>query len=201
MSATDRARMLGSFHAQRRVLISGQLTSKGLALNARELVKLDMQSNDPITILLESGGGDVYPTHQLEDMIQAVNSPVDVIALGDCCSMAVDLMQMCRTRMSLPSSRFLVHYIRHVQKWICDDPERLETDLSYFRERIREIHERRLSLYTKRTGLPVEKILEMFRHGEIHEAKFSAQQAIELRLIDKIVTDFKFFPRKTEDTK
>lgn len=198
LDSKERARMMGHLHAHRRVLISGGLNKKTLRKTSLELVKLDYQSSEPILIILESDGGDVVATQQFADVISMINSPIDVIGMGDCCSMAVDLIQMCRTRMLLPSARILVHYIRNSQPWIGDDPDRLEIDVKYFMDLLRENREQRFALYEKRTGLSREKLIEIFRHGEIHDACFSAKQALELGLIDEIVTDFKFFPRKSE---
>lgn len=115
--------------------------------------------------------------------------------------MAVDLMQMCRRRLMLPSARILVHYVRNDQRWICDDLDQLDGDIKYFQERMREIAERRLELYQKRTGLTPGKIKDLFRQGEIHQTYFSAKQAVEMNLADEIVTDFKLFPRKQYEEK
>jgi len=73
--------------------------------------------------------------------------------------------------------------------------------IEYFRVRIREIARRRLNLYIKRTGLSAKKITELFRQGEVHETYFSANQALEFHLVDEIKTDFKFFPRKSNEEK
>ena len=201
LTDNDIAAWTGYWHSLRRVLISGKLEEEPLRKTSLELLKLDYQNSEPITLMIESGGGDVVSTHQLEDMIATLNSPVDALVIRDCASMAVDLVQMCRKRFILPSARILVHYIRDSQRWICDDPDRLEEDIEYFRDRMRGTAERRLKLYMKRTGLPENKIIELFRQGEVHDIYFSAKQAVELHLADEIKTDFKFFPRKPHEEK
>jgi len=202
LSDKDMMEWTGYWHAHRRVLISGELNRDSLKKTSLELIKLDYQNTEPITLMIESGGGSVVPTHQLEDTISMLNSPVDALVIGDCASMGVDLVQMCRHRMILPSGRMLVHYIRSDQRWICDDFDQLETDIGYFRTRMKETAERRLALYTQRTGLSSEKIKELFRHGEVHQSYFSANQALQMNLVDEIRTDFKLFPgRQTEEKK
>lgn len=191
----------GYWHAHRRILVTGELTVESLRKATLELTKLDYESNEPITLMIESGGGAVVPTHQFEDIISALNSPVDALVIGNCASMGVDLVQMCRQRIMMPSARILVHYIRNDQRWVCDDLDQLEKDIEYFRQRMEETAERRLALYTKRTGLSAEKIKELFRHGEVHQSYFSAKQAFEMGLVDKIETDFKLFPRKSSEKK
>lgn len=186
----------GYLHGNRRVLISGELNNDSLKKTTLELIKLEYDEVAPILIVIESGGGQMTPSLQFADTISMLNSPIDIVTIGDCTSMAVDIVQMCRKRYMLPSSRLLVHYIRNLQPWIFDDPERLETDIRYFHERLVESREFRFSLYEKRTGLPRTKLEEMFRHGEVHGAYFSAKQAIEHGLADEILTDFKFLPIK-----
>lgn len=183
----------------RRIPIDGELNIKLIQQATNSLIKLDFDSNKPITLLLSSEGGSYEATMQLGDLIASLNSPVDVVAYGDCASMAVDLIQMCRKRMLLPSTRLLVHYLRMRGRWICDDPEGLEADIALFRRDMAISREKRFSLYRNRTGLTDQKILEMFRYGETHGAHFSAEQAVESKLADEILTDFKLFPgRKYE---
>lgn len=195
---SDIASWTGRWHSHRRVLVSGELTDESIRKTSLELIKLGFMGDEPITLMIQSGGGTVIPTQQLGDIIKSLNCPVDALVIGDCASMGVDLVQMCRERILLPNSRMLVHYVRHGQTWICDDPERVDGDIAYFRERIRETAENRILLYERRTGLSREKLAEMFRHGEVHRAYFSAKQCIEMNLADEIITDFKLFPKSEE---
>lgn len=191
----DIAKMTGYLHAHRRVYL-GSLNQKSLSKAALELTKISFENDEPITILLQSDGGEVIPTQQFQDAIKMIHAPVDVVVIGDCCSMAVDLVQMCRKRMILPSARMLTHFIRNRQQWIQDDVDRLDKDFEYFRATVRRIYEQRLVLYERRTGLTRERILDLFRHGEVHGAYFTAEQCLELNLVDEIITDFKLFPKK-----
>ncbi len=193
------AEMRGYLNAQRRIVIDGELNFESLAEPTKEVVKLDFESREPITILLSSNGGIYDATLQFCDIMAALNSPVDAVVIGDCCSMAVDLLQMCRKRSLLPSSRILVHYTRYKKEWIGDDIDLLEGDITFFRQSMRQHRERRFDLYARRTGLSHEKLAEMFRHGEMHRAYFSAEQAVEMKLADEIIYDFKFFKDKKYD--
>jgi ATP-dependent protease ClpP protease subunit len=201
LNESDLAKWTGYWHSHRRILVDGELNAESLKKTSLELIKLDYTNSEPITLMIKSGGGKVVPTHQLEDMFSIINSPVDALVMGDCASMAIDLVQMCRNRKILPSGRVLVHYIRNDQPWIVDDLDQLEIDIELFRKRQREVADRRLALYEKRTGLSRERILELFRHGEVHSSYLSAQQAIESHLVDEIETNFKLFPKKTTEQK
>lgn len=190
------ARLRERLATYRRVILQGELNAKSLSKAGGDLVKLEMQSSEPITLLLGSGGGDMDPTRQFIDTIESLNSPVDVVVMGDCASMAVDIVQMCRRRMMTPNARMLTHYIRSRQPWIIDDPDLLEKDISRFREFLCDVREERFRLYEKRTRLSRERLLELFRYGQVHGLYFSAKQALEYGFVDEIISDFKLFPDK-----
>ena len=197
LSSEDLAKWTICLHQQRRIPVCGRLNKSSIEEVALALTKLEYEGSEPILLMVESGGGSIVPVHQLQDTITSLNSPVDALIVGDCASAAVDLVQMCRNRFMLPSARMLVHYIRHDQYWICDDPDQLDEDLNLFRQETRELARRRLNLYTSRTGLPANEIKKLFRQGEVHHVYFSARQAVKFKFVDKILTDFKLFPRKS----
>lgn len=196
LSDGDVRKWTARLHQQRRIPVCGRLSKDSVDEVALALTKLDYDSFEPILLMIESGGGPIVPVQQLQDTIGLLNSPVDALVLGDCASAAVDLVQMCRKRFILPSARMLVHYIRHDQRWICDDPDQLDEDLDLFRQETRELAKRRLDLYTSRTGLSSGEIRKIFRQGEVHQAFFSANQALKFNFVDEILTNFKLFPKK-----
>ncbi len=51
----------------------------------------------------------------------------------------------------------------------------------------------REDLYMRRCGLTREEVHNLFRMGEKYEMEYGAQEALKLRLIDKIDMDFKFW--------
>ncbi len=195
-SDTIKERLLSN----RRISISGELTENSIRAVAESLLSLECKNNEPITLIIDSCGGAVFPTQQLGDLIQSINSPVDGIAISDCASMAVDLLQMCRRRMLRPSARVLVHFIRHRPTLVCDDENRITEYLKTVADDMRHIAAARLNLYMRRTGLPAENIFAMFRHGETHSYFMTAQQALQMGLADEIVTDFKLIPKHAEKT-
>ena len=198
MADKDSEEVLRLLRKHRRVTLVGRITRESIEKVGEELIKLDTRLHEPITLIIKSDGGEANAALQLLDVIGALNSPVDALAFGDCASMAVDVIQMCRKRMLMPSARLLVHYIRHSRLWIFDDAERFEADLTYFRQQSLELLARRYSLYEKRTGHSREKLAEVFRQGEVHSVYFTAEQAIELKLADGITKEFKFFPSADE---
>jgi ATP-dependent protease ClpP protease subunit len=191
--------LTSELHSQRRVLIQERLTEQLLRKKAQELLMLEMQNNDPITLIIASPGGEAIPVQQFGSIIAGLHSPVDTLAMGNCASGAVDLLQMGRRRQILPTAQLLIHYARTPQMWICDDLERLDEDLRCFRERAAALYNQRQVLYQSRTGLPIEKIKEMFRYGEVQQASISATQALKMNLVDEILTDFKLLPAKPRD--
>lgn len=196
MAEENEKKVVTLLHKHRCILVGERITDYGLDKAAEGLVRLDAESNEPILLIIKSKGGETFPALQFADVINALNSPVDALMMGDSASAAVDIMQMCRKRLLTPSARILVHYVRLQRLWVLDDAERLKTDIQYFEETSNELLERRYNLYEKRTGHSREKLAEMFRQGEVHQMYFSAHQAVNLKLADSIVSDFKFFPKE-----
>jgi ATP-dependent protease ClpP protease subunit len=191
----------GYLQGTRRIPVFGPINEGFIQQIILMLAQLDYESKKRITILLSSGGGSVSHGYQLHDAIQALNSPVDVIAIGDNASLGVDILQMGERRYLLPGSRLQVHYVRHGKEWIGDDPEKLEKDMEIFKEDMLNLREQRFALYGKRTGLNRKRLQELFRYGEVHKEYFGARQAVKFKLADKILTDFKFFPERVYSKK
>lgn len=183
----------GYYCAYRKIPFVGKIEEEYIQQVALLMAVMDYESNNRITLLMNSGGGSVDYGFQLGDAINSLNSPVDAIAFGDNASMAVDVLQMCAKRYLLPNTRLLIHYVRHSKEFIGDDEKLFATDIDLVRQHMAEYREKRLRLYERRTKMRRKKLQELFRFGEIHHEYISAEQAVRLGLADKILTDFKLF--------
>lgn len=79
------------------------------------LLALTLESNEPVTILLHSPGGDVLEGLGMYDAIRAASAQgviVTVHAVGPVASMAAILLQAADHRVMSPNSRMLLHEIR-----------------------------------------------------------------------------------------
>jgi ATP-dependent protease ClpP protease subunit len=64
--------------------------------------------NGEILILIDSGGGDCNSGFTLADMIRS-HGHVTGLTLGLCDSMAIPVLQACRTRLATPKASFFFH--------------------------------------------------------------------------------------------
>jgi ATP-dependent Clp protease protease subunit len=188
--------IVGYLARERKILLQGEITEESIAGVVKMLIQLDFDSNEPITLLISSRGGDFDSGYFLQDTISMLNSPVDGLVLDYAGSMAVDVLQMCRNRMAMPHSRIYCHFLRHGFKVIGDIDDVHEEDILAFRRQILERKKVREKLYAERMKCSVGKVQKIFRAGEMHNINMSSSEALRAGLIDKIPTDVKLFPNK-----
>jgi len=187
--------IIGYMTAMRRIPIVDDIDEKLMNQVGAMLLQLDYQSNDPITLLLHSRGGDCENGLYLENIIRGLNSPVHGLVVGRASSMAVDILQMCSKRMMLPQARLFCHFVRTGGfKVISNRDDFSESDANAIRRWVLETQRRREQLYVNRTGRTLEDIRKIFDQGEHYNIDLNSDEAIQEKFADEIVTDFKFFP-------
>jgi ATP-dependent protease ClpP protease subunit len=158
------------------------------------LVAYELKEVKPITLLINSSGGDVKPGRNLGDVIKSLNSPVNGLVTDHAGSMAVDILLMCNERTALPASTFFVHFSRCEVEVVMDTDDLDDEDIASFRRRAVGDCEWRYELYAWRLKKSKKEIRAMFRAGEKFNLSYSAIEAKRLRMIDRIETEFKMFP-------
>ena len=80
--------------SKRSILISGGINKSMARTVCRQLIYLDEQTQDePITLLINSDGGDCTAYQNIHTIIQSIRSPVDTVNVGVCASMGALLIQ------------------------------------------------------------------------------------------------------------
>lgn len=64
---------------------------------------------DSIKIIICSGGGDIYPSLALYDLIKNSKKEVKMLASGWCASAALTLLQLSEVRLCTKNTNFMVH--------------------------------------------------------------------------------------------
>lgn len=77
----------------------------------KELLRLNSQSTEPITIMINSTGGEVGPLLTLYGIIQNLSCQVVTVAAGYCYSAGAFLLLMGDVRVALPETRIMMHEI------------------------------------------------------------------------------------------
>jgi ATP-dependent Clp protease protease subunit len=179
---------------QRRVLIGGRIESKTMRLVVEVLLQLDAASDDVITLIISSDGGDAEVSSSFMDLITALNSPVDGLVLDVAGSGGANILQACRKRMMLPHSRIFCHFARHTWTMRPDLGLALNRKAYEWMEReVAEEWEETKKLYHR---VDKEFLDTIFKVGEEYGINIYPRQALEIGLIDEIVTDFKLFAPK-----
>ena len=135
------------------------------------------KANDPITLLINSNGGDVYEALGIIDYIESLSVPVNVIARGRAMSAAAMIL-CCGTgiRAASKSSTIMVH---EASAEIFGK----SADIKANAEHIDELEEEFYKMMAKKTKHDE----EFWRKACRKDYYMTAAKAVELGLIDKVL--------------
>ena len=111
--------------AQRVVLLSGPLDDFSVTRVSAELMTLDAEGDESVTLRVDCGEAALAPALTLMDVIELLGVPVRALCLGQVGGGAVGVVAVCGHRSALPSTRFslmepatqLQAHVRNVAQW------------------------------------------------------------------------------------
>jgi ATP-dependent Clp protease protease subunit len=111
--------------AQRVVMLHGPLDDFSVTRVAAELMTLDADGDDPVTLRVDCGEAALAPALTLMDVVELMGVPVQALCLGQVAAGAVGVVAVCARRSALPSTRFslsepatsLQAHVRNVAQW------------------------------------------------------------------------------------
>jgi ATP-dependent Clp protease protease subunit len=111
--------------AQRVVLLHGPLDDVSVTRVAAELMMLDAEGDDAVTLRVDCGEAALAAALTLMDIIELMGVPVRALCLGQVGGGAVGVVAVCSHRCALPSTRFslsepatqLQAHVRNVAQW------------------------------------------------------------------------------------
>lgn len=176
----EESRMIEKFLKARTILISEAITSELAKRVYQNLILLESEDAEkPITLIINSPGGEADTGFGIYDMIRFVRPPVRCLVAGLCASAAVMVYLAApkESRLSLPNSRFLLHQPSSATFGQASDLEIASREILKLRDRYNEIvaHE---------TG----KKLEQINEDADRDFWMSAHEAMEYGLVTKVVT-------------
>jgi ATP-dependent protease ClpP protease subunit len=211
-NAAGSNKLLDNLMKRRTVLLAGEITFKTIKDVSARMIDLQHQSPDRITLIIDSGGGNVQMALDLCDLIRVViTAPVRGIALGKCGSAATFIMLHCTERLGAPYSRFLVHSsVLHTPSCGLRLTENLELSVQRLVQEVSETKETLIQMYAARltpaiwkTEEPTQEarrrfVEDLMKRGDQDFGEWiAAKEAVELGLIEKIVTEkLDIFPKK-----
>lgn len=162
----------------RSLIISGEINKDSADLFAREILVLDSESHDPITVYINSPGGDVDAGFAIYDMIRFVSSPVRVVGMGLVASAAslIYLSVDLENRYALPDSTYLIHQPLSELKGVA-------VDISIYADKIGMLRKKLDSVIAEATGNTLEKVSE----DTERDYWMSAEEAQKYGMVGKII--------------
>jgi ATP-dependent Clp protease protease subunit len=162
----------------RTLIITGEVNQQLAAQVISQLLAMDVESDKPITIYINSQGGHVESGDTIHDMIRYISSPVRMVGTGWVASAGalIYVAVPLERRYCLPNTRFLLHQPAGGVGGQAADIEIEAREILAMRERLNRV-------FARETGQPLEKIEDDTRRN----FWLSAKAAQEYGLVGKIV--------------
>ncbi len=110
---------------QRVVMLSGPLDDMSANRVAAELMTLDAEGDEPVSLRVDSGEGSLALALTLMDVIELMGVPVRALCLGQVGAAAMGVVAVCAHRAAMPSTRFALRepttqaevHVRNAAQW------------------------------------------------------------------------------------
>jgi ATP-dependent Clp protease protease subunit len=130
----------------------------------------------PVTLMINTLGGDEFSMYAMYDAIRAVPFKVTMIATGACMSAGTIIIQAADERLITPTSTFMIHdgylfeggHARNVEKWI-----------DFWKKDRHRMYE----IYASRSGKPA----SYWETRIDHDVILNAYEAVAEGLVDRVI--------------
>lgn len=95
--------------SERRIFIEGEITANTAMEFVKQLLYLNIESEETITIFINSPGGEINSGLLMYDAIVGSKAPVRTICMGKAYSMGAVLFTCAKERFMLPNSELMLH--------------------------------------------------------------------------------------------
>ena len=163
----------------RSILLASEINQATAMAVVVELLNLAHESDEDITLYINSPGGSVSDGFAIYDVMNLIKPDVSTIVMGSAASMGAFLL--CSgakgKRYALPNAEVMIHQPLGGTGLV------QETNLQIVAEHLAETRAKLESIMSKNTGQPLEKI-----HIDCERDNYmTAEEALEYGLIDKII--------------
>ncbi len=162
----------------RTLIISGEVNQKLASEVMGQLLAMSAESEEPITVFINSQGGHVESGDTIHDIIRFIPAPVRMVGTGWVASAgALIYVAVPRERRySLPNTRFLLHQPAGGARGTAADVEIEAKEILKMRERLNRV-------FAEQTGQPLERIVD-----DTHRNFWlDAEGAVEYGLVGKVI--------------
>jgi ATP-dependent Clp protease, protease subunit len=162
----------------RSLVISGEINQQQASNVISQLIALQDESDEPITLYINSQGGHVESGDTIHDMIRFVKPRVRMVGTGWVASAGALIYVAVpkEDRYCLPQTRFLLHQPAGGMGGTASDIDIEAREILRMRQRLNQI-------FAEQTGQPIERIEQDTRRN----FWLSAEEAIEYGLAGRVI--------------
>lgn len=165
--------------ASRELELSGPVDSESVAVIIRGILYLQkVDAAAPITLFINSPGGEVSSGLALYDVMQAVSCPIRTVCLGLAASMAALLFIAGNTRDMLPHSRVMVH-----DPLISGGVGGSALSVKARADDLMRIRDITAQVIAQHSGMDLEQVFEI----TARDTYFEAEDAVAAHLADRVI--------------
>lgn len=153
-------------------------TTSALIMQLKYLDSVDPHA--PITLFINSPGGEVYSGLALYDVIKAISAPVNTVCIGTAASMSAIIFLAGRKRQMYPHARLMIHDPAYGSGSIAG---RKSHELKHQLDKLNETREALAKIIADATKKSLDEIYEI----TAEDTYFSAEEALEFKLSTGII--------------
>ena len=164
------------------IILNGEIDDNNANIIVAQLLYLDSESNEDISLYINSPGGSITSGMAIYDTMNFIKSKVSTICIGMAASMAAFLLSSGEKgkRMALPNSEVMIHQP-------LGGAQGQATEIKIAAERILKLKNKMNKILSQNTNQPIEKI----EQDTERDYFLSAKEAKLYGLIDKIIENKK----------
>lgn len=166
--------------SKRLITIRGEITEDVAIDFVNKMLELNMESSDEwITVLIISPGGEINSGLMMYDAIVGSKAPVRMVCMGKAYSMGAVLFASANERLMLPNSELMLH-----QPLLGGRVSGNASSIKSISDSLLETKEKLNKLIASHTGRTVEEIDQ----ATSYDHYFSPYEAIEFQLCDRVIS-------------
>lgn len=161
----------------RQIYLFSTVDAYSAELIVRQLLEYDRESQDEITMLINSPGGYVTHLFSIIDAMDLVRSPIRTVVIGQAASCASVIAAYGDVRLITEKSEFMLH---EVWNFMVGSYTEMQDNL----EKMKDMQNKLLDILSRSTGKSVSDLNALIKKND---AYFNAPQAVAFGLADKVI--------------
>ena len=163
----------------RQIFVFSPIDSYSAEFIVQQLLALDRESNEEITMFINSGGGYVTSMFAIIDAMNIIKSPVRTVVMGIAASAAAVIASAGKSRFITQNAQYMLH---EVSSFTFGNMSSMQEDM----EQATKQQDKLLNILAKNSKQTTATIKTMITKTDKY---FSAQESVNFGLADKVIQD------------